>query len=210
MKLRFDHSYCLDKNHTFRSKLGKAGFFLKDRMVEHPGKMFCRFIAFPQTSIAGYQYLEFVHIGKGGSKETNPGFSLGALGSLEKFNSKLEKHGLKTTFTHKNYAWKENSVDLLPGWNFVEFKSKSNIYTWLTEYELIKGRPRRLKAKPHPNGAYKIVGFDFTLSPHDFKFFSQVLGSPKEQIFTLAGGVKIHFPQEKSRKIEGVSAAPKI
>lgn len=210
MKIRFDHSYSTDQNFKFRMKLGKAGFYLPDYEVEHPGKRFCRFIPFLQKSIAGYQYLEFIHTGKGGNFKNLPGMSVGALSSLKKFNTLLTKQGLKTEFVHKNYNWKENSKDTLPGWNFVTFKRKMNVYTWMTEYEPLKnGKSRKRIQVRHPNGAHKIMAFDFTLSTEDIKFYSLIFGRPKNETFTMECGNRIHYNIGKKSRINHIILATK-
>lgn len=210
MKTRFDHSYTTDQNFKFRTKLGKAGFKLFGHEVEHPGKHFCRFIPFPQTSIAGYQYLEFVHTGKGGNFENLPGISFGALSSLKKIDTQLKRQGLKTEFIHKNYNWKENNTDTLPGWNFVTFKRKMKVYTWMTEYELRKdGKTRRRKIVRHANGVHKIVAVDFTLTKEDLKFYSLLLGRPKNGTFTMECGTKIFCKIGKKSSIDRIVLATK-
>lgn len=210
MKTRFDHSFAADQNFKFRNKLGKAGFHLSDHEVEHPGKHFCRFIPFLQKSIAGYQYLEFIHTGKGGNFENLPGISFGALSSLKKFDMQLKRSGLKSEFVHKNYNWKENSTDTLPGWNFVTFKRKMTVYTWMTEYEpLDNGKPGKRKQVRHTNGAHKIVAFDFTMTKEDLKFYAMILGKPKNESFTLECGTKIHFKIGKKTKIDRIVIATK-
>ena len=61
MNFRFDHIYSADKNFKFRKKLGQAGFYLDERVVEHPGKSFCRLIMLPLVNNKK-QYLEFIHM----------------------------------------------------------------------------------------------------------------------------------------------------
>ncbi|MGZ3794439.1 MAG: hypothetical protein ACXVCP_18980 [Bdellovibrio sp.] len=210
MKLRFDHSYTTDQNFRFRKKLEKAGFRLKKQMVEHPGKAFCKFIMFPSPDKAGRQYLEFIHFGKGGKNYELPGLSLGALESLEPFSKKLEKKKLKVHFYHKNYEWKKNSKDRLPGWNFISFpKHKSKIYTWLTEYEFSKKRKLIKRDSLHPNKVYKFVGIDAIFNADDLNLFKQLCGKPRQKEFMLSCGTSLSFRLGKTSKICSIILATK-
>ncbi|MNS78746.1 hypothetical protein D3C72_1123770 [compost metagenome] len=163
----------------------------------------------PPTKV-GRQYLEFVHVGKGGNdKGGTPGVSLATLSALEPFYNKLTSKKVRAVFGHKNYLWKENSVDRLPGWNFVTFpKHKSKIYTWLTEYEKYKGRTGfNRKFTRHPNQVHKIVGFEMQLSPADIKLYTQLCGKPKNGCFTLPGDNFFKFTKSKISKVNRVILA---
>lgn len=206
MKIRFDHTYTEDHNHQFRKKLGKAGFALGDKLVEHPGKAFCMFLIMPPTKM-GRQYLEFVHIGKGAKKDGVSGFSLATRSALKPFCRKLISKKVPAVFGHKNYNWKENSVDHLPGWNFIHFpKHKSKISTWLTEYEMGR-KALNYNHSKHPNQVYKIVGFEMTLSLADIKLYSQLFGKPKGNCFTLSGGNTLKFVKVKTSRMNRVILA---
>lgn len=211
MKIRFDHSYSVDRGFAFRKKLGRAGFSLGDHMVEHPGKHFCRFIAMPISKKSGRQYLEFVHVGKGGKDYGIPGLSLGALEPLEPFAKKLKSKKVAAQFSHKNYEWKKNNKDRLPGWNFITFpKSKSKIFTWLTEYEYSKKRKDRLtKNANHPNKVFRIVAIDVAFDNQDVRLVSKLCGKPKNNQFVLDCGVPLTFSKEKESKIKAIVFATK-
>lgn len=210
MKLRFDHSYGTDQNFRFRQKLHKAGFSINDYEVEHPGKAFCRFIYLPRTKKTGFQYLEFVHFGKGGTISGIPGLSLGALQPLEPFSKKLKAKGVETKFVHKNYDWKKNDKDRLPGWNFVSFpKHKSRVYTWLTEYEKIPGKKKRRKKVKHPNQVYKIVEIETVLNKADQAFFQKLFGRPRNGRFLLSCGTPLAFEAGKTSRIRNIVLATK-
>lgn len=204
MKLRFDHVFNVDKNFTFRKKLGDAGFNLVEREVEHPGKHFCRFIMFPEPD-GKRQYLEFIHVGAGGEPLDMSGISLAAGSALEPFSKTLNSK-VKTDFGHKNYEWKKNNTDRLPGWNFVMFpKHKSKVFTWLTEYEFSKKRkmPKK-KDSTHPNGTHKIFEFNMQLSLGDVKLYTHLLGKPVKNEFRLDNGTTVKFKIAKNSRIDSV------
>lgn len=211
MKLRFDHSYTTDQKFRFRRKLHAAGFDINDYEVEHPGKAFCRFIYLPRTKNAGFQYLEFIHFGKGGKVSAVPGISLGALQALEPFAKKLKAKGIAADFAHKNYDWKNNNLDRLPGWNFVSFpKHKSKIYTWLTEYEKSPARAKRQRKKVrHPNQVYKIVEIEAVLGKADQVFFSKLIGPAKGGQFSLSCGTPLTFVAGSASRIRHIVLATK-
>lgn len=180
-------------------------------MVEHPGKMFCKFIMFPVSNRAGSQYLEFVHHGKGGIDYGLPGLSLGASEHLEKFSKKLEAKKLDIEFEHKNYEWKKNDKDRLPGWNFVTFpKSKSRIFTWLTEYEASKKRKtERKRDSKHPNQVYKVIGLEVTFDSSDVELFRKMCGKPLKNEFVLSCGTSLVYESGKKSRICSIVLATK-
>ena len=201
MKIRFDHIYTVDYKFTFFKKLKKVGFILEDKMVEHPGKHFCRFIRINKFNKTGKQYLEFVHIGKNGASWNKPGLSLAADKSLKQLHLKLKNKKVKSEFTHKNYDWKINSVDRLPGWNLLTFpKHQSQIYFWLTEYEPSKNRKKYIVPK-HKNGVNSVWGIIADLSSADIKLFTRLIGKSKNNIFQLSCGFKINFKLAKVSRI---------
>jgi hypothetical protein len=59
--LNFDHSYTVDQNHKFRTKLSKAGFFINRYKTEHPGGLICKFIPIAKPKSSNPIYLEFIH-----------------------------------------------------------------------------------------------------------------------------------------------------
>lgn len=202
MKLRFDHSYTADQNFRFMKKLGKSGFLLRDYKVEHPGKRLCKFIMFPRIGTARMQYLEFIHCGKGGKKVLKPGLSFTCQQPVEPFANKLRSSKLTAAFEHRNYDWKSNSSDRLPGWNFVRFpKVKSKIYTWLTEYEFIKYTGKFNKPPvDHPNQVYKFVAIEAVFNKEDVYLYTKLCGKPRHGEFRLSCGTPLRFQKgEKSR-----------
>lgn len=146
--------------------------------------------------------MEFVHVGKGGVKVTKPGLSLGSKSSLEKFNKTLMSKGLKTNFIHKNYEWKKDSTSRLPGWNFITFpKHKSDIYTWLTEYEASSKRKNKKQLPKHKNNIQRFVGLTAELGLQDLKLLTTMFGLPKHNVFKLKDGFEIHFTKAKKSRI---------
>lgn len=207
MKIHFDHSYSADNNYCFFKKLGKSGFKLSQQMVEHPGKHFCRFITFNLAPSPGFRYLEFVHVKRGGDAVHYPGISFGSLSPLKPFHTKLKKVGIDSEFKHKNYDWKENNTDNLPGWNFITFKRRSKIFTWLTEYESADGKPRPVFKNKHPNKVHKIVALEIVFNKEEFNFYTKILGKPKNQVFALEGGTEIHYSLGKSTHLNRIIVA---
>ena len=157
-KIFIDHCFNVDQNHRFFKKLERLGFTLDKHMMEHPGKAYCKFIVFKGENPRQRFYLEFVSIGKGGIPFHTPGLSLGYESHLAKFHKKINKL-LPGKFWHKNFSWKENSQDHLPGWNFIEFKTPiiKNINIWFTEYEFEKKR-KKLKIPNHRNAVRSLHG----------------------------------------------------
>lgn len=185
----FDHTFNVDPNHRFLKSLEKMGFELMEGTVEHPGKVMCRFI-----KIDG-RYLEFAHIGKGGEFVDKAGFSFGA-SHLKKYHEKIKKKAyFETLYLHKNYNWKENNVDELPGWNFLSFQKTGvrTIYPWFTEYEPHPNRKSRKKSPKHANGITKIFGAEFNLNAQGEKLFSTILGAKLKPVMQLPCGFRMYF-----------------
>lgn len=194
-EIYFDHTFIEDLNHRFFKSLEKMGFSVDMRMVEHPGKAKCRFIKIGKT------YLEFIHIGKGGEHYNKPGISFGAtnLGGYYKklVNSaifKRAKFGAK--LTHKNYDWKKNNTDYLPGWNFLVFNHMrvQTIYPWFTEYEVHSNtKKKRRKSPHHKNGVTKIKGAEIELNKRGEVLFQAILGEKLRPIMSLPCGFTFYF-----------------
>lgn len=204
MKIHFDHSYCADHNYRFFKRLERSGFKLSKQMEEHPGKHFCRFIFFDLAPLPGFRYLEFIHVKKGGELVRKPGMSFASTSPLKPFHAKLKKKGLVSEYKHKNYNWKQNSTDNLPGWNFITFKRRSNIFTWLTEYESVNEKPHPVFKIKHPNKAHKIVAFEIVFTKEELSFYTKVLGSPKNNVFILACGTEIHYSVGKAPRLKRI------
>src|SRR5690606_12294588 len=91
------------------------GFSKVEGDVEHPGKHFCSFIEF-RTPNNDRAYLEFIHVGRGGKAIDHTGLSFRYEHDLKNYYKKLKARvPFKTFYIHKNYEWKKNSVDYLPG-----------------------------------------------------------------------------------------------
>lgn len=209
MKVQFDHSYTADKNFQFRKKLGKAGFFIGSHTVEHPGNVLCKFIVIAGQGQDRPQYLEFIHFAKGGLETKTPGLSLGALQALEPFAQKLNRKKLKTRFTHRNYDWKTDSKNRLPGWNFIHFpEHKSHVNTWLTEYEPTKKRKKAHKTfLENPNQVYKVVSLELSLTTKDIRFFEKLCGKPKGHEFILSCGTLLRYTKSNKTRLQAIVLA---
>lgn len=199
-----DHSYTNDNNHKFLKKLEKHGFKLSESEVEHPGKQFCRFIAFSGNPLRSYQYLEFVNVKKGGQECKKPGVSFGSTKGLKKYYNKI-KTKIKAEFEHKNYEWKIDNESILPGWNFVTFDKSmpEGIYPWFTEYEKSAKRKKRRKVI-HPNGVQKISSFHFDLTDSGIKFFEVILGIKIKKSIRLSCGTEFYFNKAKTNKLKTI------
>ena len=159
-----DHFFNQDNNFKFFRSLEKRGFKPRETMTKHPGGMSCRFIF-----IGNHQYLEFVHTKKGYKYPFGgPGISLGYKENIKRLKERLDsKVNFKCAFEHRNYDWKENSTEHLPGWNFLSFANTGirAFYPWFTEYEKRSKTKKRRGASTivHPNSVYGLYGVDFNL-----------------------------------------------
>lgn len=187
----FDHTFTEDQNHKLLKRMERFGFTLDPQKVEHPGKAHCRFIKI------GGKYLEFVHIGKGGVEMKKPGLSFGAKNLLG-YKQKLDRKKLvQIDYLHKNYNWKENSTDNLPGWNFLSFKKTGvqTIYPWFTEYEQHPARNKKSrKVSPkHKNKVEKIHGAEIDLNAKGEELFSLIIGKKLKDKVELPDGFMLYF-----------------
>jgi hypothetical protein len=173
LKINFDHCYQFTELEEQYAKLRKRGFSIDlESMVEHPGARRCQFLHLESS-----QYLEFIYnsdkeanrercISEGRSGDDlsiyESGFSLKVEGSLETFYNvkkvSFPEYGIH--FTHRNYNWKANSTDKLPGWNFLEFKKDiyPGFYIWLTEYEKSESRKSNTVLRVHENTCTGLIG----------------------------------------------------
>lgn len=200
----FDHSYTEDMGHKFLKALGKAGFVLAENQVEHPGKQFCRFIMFRHGP--GRNYLEFVHVGKGGERVDKPGVSLHYAGPLKKYFESIKKRkGLKAKYIHKNYEWKRDSKSALPGWNFVTFSRPAfkNIYPWFTEYELRPGK-KRVLPQPHPNTAQYVAGIELEVRDTDRSKLGEIFGKDLRRGNASIGDFQLYLNPGDSTRISAL------
>lgn len=202
----FDHSYTRDDRHSFLKKLERYGFKVNhDYEVEHPGKHFCKFIHFEN-----YNYLEFIKVPKSGKEIKTPGLSFKTK-DLKCFFEKIKKQStFKCQFLHKNYNWKENNIDTLPGWNFLSFANTGirSFYPWFTEYEQIPRKKKKTIKKfnpAHPNMVNNIHGLEIYVNEKGEKFFEKILGMKIKEEVILSNGFKIYFHKKsRSNKLSNI------
>lgn len=162
-KIEMDHFNTKDQGHKFYKSLGKMGFNLYPNETLHVGGKKCRFIFLENA-----QYLEFITTSNKEFIKKKPGLSFRSDGQLINLFKSYRKNSIACQYSHRNYNWKENSKDHLPGWNFVHY-SKTPFRTidiWITEYEgyetKTKESERKMKAyfktrdryAKHPNTVY--------------------------------------------------------
>ena len=203
-QLLLDHICCFDPHHKFRSKLLKLGFYDDENLVEHPGASMCKFIHLnPKKNVHNY-YLEFIH--QKNPKKRPMGLSFASDVKLRNLLNKFKKYNVK--FFHKNYNWKENSKDILPGWNFITFPDRKNQpLIWITEYEYTKEREIRNNKKSkfkNKNGVNQIIGLCMYLNKKDVKFLSSLLGAPRNNKFMTQNNVFIDYKLSSKTKIKSV------
>lgn len=203
-KIFVDHCYNVDQGHKFFKKLGKLGFTLDKNIMEHPGKAYCKFIIFKGDNPRKRFYLEFVSIGKGGSAFLTPGLSFGFESKLALFHKKINSK-LPSKFWHKNFQWKENSQDHLPGWNFIEFNKPiiKDTNIWFTEYE-ISDKRKKLKVPNHKNAISSLHGIILTVTPTSKKKLEILLGSKIKDHKVLMDGVTIYLKNGKRDQFESI------
>lgn len=180
--LYFDHCFTLDPNYKMMKRLEKCGFVLEKQTVEHPGKIFSRFIMLgAPNSVRGKHYLEFIHVKSGGEKMSWPGISFGFEKDLAKFHRQIQKRMPKAKFFHKNYDWKKDSESRLPGWNFIDFQKLkfTGFFPFMTEYEPHKKRKKTPPPK-HANGVTAVHALIFDVNPEGKKFVKALMGKQKK------------------------------
>lgn len=206
--IRFDHSYTNDQSHRFLKKLISLGFKKGDYDVEHPGKHFCSFIEFKNPN-GNNTYLEFIHTGRGGVRMSCPGLSFGYEKNLESYFKTIKKSVYQPHFSHKNYDWKNNSKDRLPGWNFVTFKKLGfrTIEPWFTEYE--PPRKNRNWNNDHKNGANTLLGGKLVLNPKGIEFMQSILKLQIKDGFQLSDGTYWEVKKGSSNKMLQINLGAK-
>ena len=215
MKIGFDHCYMTDQEHSLHSRLKEKIFANSGREVEHPGTQFCRFFMTSNSaaiSASKLQYLELIDIRdwqaflkvKGHEQYTDgrwPGLSFTVDCGLEDFynaqKDNLEEFG--PTFYHKNFAWKKDSVNRLPGWNFLTFDKDpiEHLYIWFTEYETDPSKQDHITELNnnciHPSSIASVREFVFDLNQEQKKCLEKILARPCENgTFLLDDGIKIN------------------
>lgn len=219
MKIGFDHCYQKIRHADDYFNLGKRGFTVEERTVEHPGKQFCRFIRFnkPASPCGGkeFHYLEFAEIPDLDALKATydqpvtdrqalePGFSLSCNENLKQLFEFVRKQmpAYEPKFEHKNYAWKEDDVSILPGWNFLMFERNltPDIYIWCTEYE---PRPEMTPVTKftHANSVDCFLGFAWNLPLTQLTQFRQLTHAKDDAgVLQLDDGLRIY-----SKDAEGV------
>ena len=206
MKIKFDHAYTPDPQHKFLKRLEKLGFVLVKHTTEHPGKHFCRFIAFLESEKELPVYLEFIHVGRGGDKVGRAGLSLRALGSLEKAVPQLRRAGLHGKFFHKNYDWKISGRERRPGWNFFIFRNLGfrTLFPWITEYE---ERPKAMRSRiigiqKHRNSVRRLLALEIDVNSKARRFFARLLG-PGDTL-QVPGGQKIFLRAANTTRLRAI------
>ncbi len=190
----FDHAYSGDQNHSFYKQLHKMGFTISEFMVKHPNSDCC-FLYFGKGS-----YLEFVHNPDKNKILKKPGLSFAVRNNLEALLEKYKRIGLKCVFSHRNYNWRENNKDHLPGWNFLEFKKLGfrTFFPWFTEYEPNPNSKRKFIPVKHPNSVTGIWGHEFVINERGRDFFQGILGTKIKKKVTLDCGTVFYFKEGKN------------
>lgn len=194
-QLYIDHMFTNDPRHRFFRFLKSQGFRALPGVVEHPGNVFCQFIPLQGKVGRKATYLEFADVRSKKTPFPAAGLSFGCLKDLESTCRKWNQNGLKTSFMHKNYEWKKDDVNRLPGWNFAHFSGSGirSYYPWVTEYEPWRKR-KPVNTKNHPNSVYAIEAVHLNVSPSASRFYSKLLGTRKKRgEFPLRGGVGLNL-----------------
>jgi hypothetical protein len=192
-KILFDHTYTYDSDFIFLEKLKHLGFTQAQRVTEHPGAI-CKFIYFNDK-----KYLEFVHPTEE-SSFCAPGLSLKYDGPLIDLYKRLIKKGAPVVYKHRNYNWKENDTDHLPGWNFLSFKKwpLKTMYLWFTENESSPdSRKVPIKMK-NPNSLNIIHGHEFSINKIGREIFELYLGKKLKDKIELGNETVFYFKEGKT------------
>ena len=230
MKFAFDlaANRSLTKREYFALK--DRGFNLLPIEKSHPGSHLCRFLLFKNpTQISSSvqtqrQYLEFCEVldvdsAKSYFESINANqdehfssvFYLSCNAGLSTFfhSRKNQFSNFGINFLHKNYDWKVNSEDYLPGWNFIYFKKNlvNGIQCSLAEYEhSLESNAPDASYTIHPNSVFKIMGVIWTIeSEEQLQPLCQLIS---KQVSTgeieLDDGTKIWITTKLSTKIDHV------
>lgn len=184
-KIEMDHFNTKDQNHKFFNALGKMGFNLYPNETLHMGGKRCRFIFLEND-----QYLEFITTRNKDYIKKKPGLSFRSKGKLEKLYKSYVKKAVPSKYSHKNYNWKENSKDRLPGWNFIHFLKTPfrTVDMWITEYEGYQTKTKetekkmrafyreRAKYSKHPNTVYAFDSLIFEANTKSQEYLLKTLG----------------------------------
>lgn len=209
--LLFDHCFSRWVPLAQYETLATLGFTIDSaRVVEHEGGQFCRFLGI------GDHYLEFVDIQDDATffaanpDGTLPPFSTGLSlktptgTSLEELFPRISKTlvDFEPELEHKNYSWKENNTERLPGWNFLLFKVHpiKNLLLWCTEYEMSPGRASRTSIpKVHENTVSSVRGFVLNLDPSERAAVEAVTGSRfSNGELSLSDGIRLFDINERA------------
>lgn len=177
-KLKFDHTYIkIDEKEVF-DDLVSRGFTPKEEEAYHPG-VHCRFIKLGAEYLEFCQFIDWQAYRARFDPETlttmkrtdfyRPGLSLKSESQLKLLHQKLNKQGLATEFSHRNYDWQNDELQEYKekpnrkGWNFLHFQEPllDTVNFWITEYESTPEREKRKQNYTHANSAQKVSGLVF-------------------------------------------------
>lgn len=190
----FDHTYTVTESENDYLQFEKRGFFTRREPVMHPGPMACRFLYFKPNDYPFKQYLEWCYTpnykavvamkeSKGEPAEAYHGLGFkteGDLGSIfMNLEPKFKDYGIFTF--HKNFEWKKNNTDILPGWDYII--SRKLIIHGLTLFVVSYGQPpKKMISKrpviPNPNTTDKIIATLVDLTSDEFHRFSEFSLAP--------------------------------
>ncbi len=198
-KIFFDHTYTIDDNFLLFKRMNELGFNISDKISAHPS-LKSRFIYFKNG-----KYIEFVNYSEPIKKWWYlSGLSFGVDSSLKKFSQLSRFKHLGPAYSHRNYNWKDNNNDYLPGWNFLSFKKLGirTFYPWFTEYE--KGRRKIPKRVNHHNGINEFHGNLFRVNPKGLEFFELLFKRKIKDKVELTDGTWLYFKPGKTNRHEAI------
>lgn len=204
-KIKLDHIYCIDQDFVYFNYLKQVGFKCEAKTVEHPGGVKCKFIYLEGANKKNDFYMEFVSFSEKMSPlNIRPGISLAIGGSLLEHYKKMQNK-IKCRYIHKNYKWKENSKDYLPGWNMVEFEKNfiRDIFVWFTEYEYSPERKLR-KAPHHPNGVIGLTEVVLELKLNSQKKIEKIIGSKIAKNYEFSNGIKLSIVRSRKDRVRSL------
>ncbi len=194
--VHLDHTYNTVHDEKFKTQLSAGGFILNPKSREHPGSLLCHFVFIGPPAITHQpRYLEFCQIRDRQAyvdeQKTDENFdmknidqrliikglSFGYTADFRDYVKILNEQSpqVKSDYSHKNFNWKENSTDHLPGWGFIEFPRaplQQDLYIWFTHRDQTTDP---YSEEQHPNGARKIVGAVIDLSSEpEIRFLESV------------------------------------
>src|SRR5690606_20621993 len=130
--------------------------------------------------------------------------SFGYQTNLEKFYKKINNN-FPSKYTHRNYEWKKNEKDHLPGWNFLTFDKPiiKNVNAWFTEYEATN-KSKKMKSPRHKNAVNSLHGLILTLSRPSRNKLETLLNTKIKDHKLLMDGVSLFIKNGKTDKFESI------